>query len=67
MASNAPTWADQWGEGGIGVIDEDPKEESSSNNNNSKKKSLGLGKAKAAAIKWVKNLSVKKDNNPPPK
>ncbi|KAK9714985.1 hypothetical protein RND81_06G135600 [Saponaria officinalis] len=77
MASDAPTWADQWGEGGIGVIDEVAKEESS---DNSKKKSPVLGKAKAAAIvgalkvksgtsmgiKWVKNITpFKKDNNPP--
>lgn len=68
MASEAPTWADQWGEGGFGAMDDaKPKEKTESK----KKKTVifaGIGKAKAAAmvgIKWVKQRCVKQ--NPPPK
>ncbi|KZV37175.1 hypothetical protein F511_15095 [Dorcoceras hygrometricum] len=68
MAADGPSWADQWGEGGIGAMGDHDK---SKDAENEKKvaSSNGLGKAKAAAmagaqkvksgtsmsLKWVKN------------
>ncbi|KAL0911357.1 hypothetical protein M5K25_019491 [Dendrobium thyrsiflorum] len=53
MGSDAPSWADQWGSGGL----EDEYGNSSSTNNKGKKTpnlkataSAGLGKAKSAAV-----------------
>lgn len=72
MAADGPSWADQWGEGGIGVIgDGDTK---SNKDDQDKKKepnnSGGFGKAKAVAskvknntsmgFKWIKNKCQKK-------
>ncbi|KAF5474807.1 hypothetical protein F2P56_006670, partial [Juglans regia] len=76
MATEAPSWADQWGAGGIGAMEEDDsantKRESSGNKKGNAK--AGLNKAKATAmvgalkiksgasagIKWVKNQCQKK-------
>lgn len=57
MGSEAPSWADQWGSGGIGDSSEQYHENKEMNgkNNNSKMAnmkaaaSVGLGKAKVAA------------------
>ncbi|CAK7351271.1 unnamed protein product [Dovyalis caffra] len=75
MASEAPTWADQWGEGGIGSMEEDnyTTKQDASNKKKSDGKG-GLNKAKAAAMsgaqklksgasnsfKWVKSKCQKK-------
>ncbi|KNA15419.1 hypothetical protein SOVF_098420 [Spinacia oleracea] len=66
MASEAPTWADQWGEGGFGAMDEAKPTEKVETK---KKKTAFLGGfgAKVAAmvgIKLGKQQGVKK--NPPP-
>lgn len=72
MGTEAPSWADQWGTGGFGAMDE---EEISKKENDSNKKSSGLGKAKAVAlasakkmkngtcvaIKWLKSKCHKKN------
>lgn len=63
MATEAPTWADQWGAGGNGAMEEDdtlPKKESSSKKANAKE---GFNKAKAMftnGIKWIKHRCQKK-------
>ncbi|KAL3850874.1 hypothetical protein ACJIZ3_012756 [Penstemon smallii] len=70
-----PSWADQWGEGGFGAL-EDDKTKTNKDVGGDKKPagSAGFGKAKAAAlsgaqkvksstsmgIKWVKNKCQKK-------
>ncbi|KAK4360935.1 hypothetical protein RND71_019887 [Anisodus tanguticus] len=55
MASDGPSWADQWGAGGIGAMDEDDSYYKSSKENGNKKKastssSAGIGKVKAVAV-----------------
>ncbi|KAK9936024.1 hypothetical protein M0R45_012889 [Rubus argutus] len=76
MATEAPGWADQWGAGGIGALeDEDNKNKSLEDNNKKKTETKsGLNKAKVAAmagaekiksgttngIKWIKNQCQKK-------
>uniref|UniRef100_M1BRD1 Uncharacterized protein n=1 Tax=Solanum tuberosum TaxID=4113 RepID=M1BRD1_SOLTU len=67
----APSWADQWGTGGFGAMDEEEISHKNKKENDSKKKSAGLGKAKAVAqkmknstcigIKWVKSKCQKKN------
>ncbi|KAL4585423.1 hypothetical protein LXL04_010043 [Taraxacum kok-saghyz] len=76
MASDAPSWADQWGAGGIGAIEEenvDTKKDTDSN----KKGSTAFGKANSVAkegakklkcgttngIKWIKNKCQKKNSS----
>lgn len=78
MADEAPSWADQWGAGGIGAMEEDD-DRTINNKNGCKKKAesgSGLGKAKAVAmagaqkvktgtaigIKWIKKQFQKKDS-----
>ncbi|KVH96753.1 hypothetical protein Ccrd_001156 [Cynara cardunculus var. scolymus] len=78
MASEAPSWADQWGAGGIGAIEEekvDPNKETNNNKNN--KGSTAFGRANSVAkegakklkngtsngIKWIKNKCQKKNSN----
>lgn len=71
MATDGPSWADQWGEGGFGAMaEEDTK---GNKETAAEKKTGGFGKAKAAAlkvknstsmsIKWVKNKCQKKTSN----
>ncbi|KAK2644499.1 hypothetical protein Ddye_019694 [Dipteronia dyeriana] len=78
MAADAPSWADQWGAGGIGAMGE--AEEDTKAKSESKKKATdgkgGFNKAKAAAMvgahkiksgasnsfKWVKNQCRKKNS-----
>ncbi|KAJ6925479.1 hypothetical protein NC651_009998 [Populus alba x Populus x berolinensis] len=75
MASEAPSWADQWGAGGFGSMEEDnyTTKQDTSNEKKSDGKG-GLNKAKAAAMsgaqklksgasssfKWVKTKCQKK-------
>ncbi|KAK1424339.1 hypothetical protein QVD17_19666 [Tagetes erecta] len=77
MASEAPSWADQWGAGGIGAI-EDEKMDEKKENNDIKKGSTGFGRVNSVAkegakklknttssgIKWIKNKCQKKNRNP---
>ncbi|CAI9783917.1 unnamed protein product [Fraxinus pennsylvanica] len=51
MATEGPSWADQWGAGGIGAMeDENTKSNREVGNNKNAGSTAGLGKAKAAAI-----------------
>lgn len=53
MATEAPSWADQWGAGGIGAVDESYNHETNKDTDSKKKgtaSSAGLSKAKAVAI-----------------
>ncbi|KAK7292416.1 hypothetical protein RIF29_08195 [Crotalaria pallida] len=64
MASEAPSWADQWGAGGIGALEDDDtrSQKDTTKNKNSGAKS-GLSRAKATAsncVKWIKNLCKRK-------
>ncbi|KAG5620643.1 hypothetical protein H5410_005861 [Solanum commersonii] len=74
MGTEAPSWADQWGTGGFGAMDEEEISHKNKKENDSNKKSsssAGLGKAKAVAqkmkngtsigIKWVKSKCQKKN------
>ncbi|KAF3451728.1 hypothetical protein FNV43_RR07824 [Rhamnella rubrinervis] len=78
MASEAPSWADQWGAGGIGAMgEEDNTNKTKKDSSSSNKKADGLTKAKAAAmasahkiksgtsngIKWIKNQCQKKGSS----
>ncbi|CAO2842531.1 unnamed protein product [Amaranthus hypochondriacus] len=60
MASEAPSWADQWGEGGFGAMDE---VKTVQNKDTNKKKTSFFGGFKAG-IKWVKQQCVKKNPHP---
>ncbi|GLT81343.1 hypothetical protein SLA2020_527320 [Shorea laevis] len=76
MAAEAPSWADQWGTGGIGAMEEEDNANAKKEGTGNKKTNgkAGLGKAKATAIvgaqkiksgasagiKWVKNQCQKK-------
>lgn len=57
MTSEAPSWADQWGTGGIGEMPEEDKTKSAGG------KKSGKTKAKIVdfiSFKWMKNLVHKK-------
>ncbi|KAJ7967701.1 putative Ankyrin repeat protein [Quillaja saponaria] len=76
MAAEGPSWADQWGAGGIGAIEEDDKTKTQKDGGDKKKgdAKAGLFKAKTVAlvgaqkiksgtsngIKWIKNHCQKK-------
>lgn len=76
MASEGPSWADQWGAGGIGAIEEEKVDVKSENDKN-KKGSKAFDKANSVAkegakkikngtsngIKWIKNKCQKKTSN----
>lgn len=76
MASEAPSWADQWGAGGIGAIEEE-KVDVNKQNDSKKKGSSAFGRANSVAkegakklkngtsngIKWIKNKCQKKNTN----
>ncbi|GLT52643.1 hypothetical protein SLA2020_259710 [Shorea laevis] len=61
MEGEAPSWADQWGAGGIGAIVEDDNTTAKKDGNNNKKGSGkdGFSKAKDAALKGAKKLMIK--------
>ncbi|CAN4083787.1 unnamed protein product [Withania somnifera] len=54
MATDGPSWADQWGAGGIGAMDEDDSYYKSNKESENKKKATtsaaGIGKVKAVAV-----------------
>ncbi|TKY54006.1 hypothetical protein E2542_SST18412 [Spatholobus suberectus] len=67
MASEAPSWADQWGAGGIGAMEDD---DTKSQKDTGKKKNAGskggLNKVKASAsncVKWIKSLCKRKSTS----
>ncbi|KAI4365049.1 hypothetical protein MLD38_021069 [Melastoma candidum] len=75
MTGEAPSWADQWGPGGMGVINDDEYSRTGEVGHNKKNKSkAAFEKAKAAAsagahkiklgtstsFKWIKNQCQKK-------
>lgn len=74
MAADGPSWADQWGEGGIGAMGDDNKSEKDPEKEKIVASSKGLGKAKEVAVagaqkvkngtstslKWVKTKFQKK-------
>ncbi|KAL9681809.1 hypothetical protein QQ045_013597 [Rhodiola kirilowii] len=71
MGSEAPSWADQWGSGGIGAMEDDDGNKAHKEDEKKKTGSGGKGgffKAKAAAVKtgttmgfkWVKNQCSQK-------
>ncbi|XWS12845.1 hypothetical protein CRYUN_Cryun37aG0125400 [Craigia yunnanensis] len=58
MASEAPSWADQWGAGGIGAMeDEDPTAKKENDNKKSKRKG-GFNKTKTAAFMGAKKFKL---------
>ncbi|MFS8023432.1 hypothetical protein Hanom_Chr16g01451391 [Helianthus anomalus] len=66
MATEAPSWADQWGAGGIGAIEEE-KVEVKKEDDNKKKGSTPFAKklknGTSNGIKWLKNKCQKKNSN----
>lgn len=62
MASDGPSWADQWGAGGIGAMDEDDSYYNSNKDSRNNKKattsssSSGIGKVKAVAVAGAQKL-----------
>ncbi|CAN6552746.1 unnamed protein product [Malus baccata var. baccata] len=81
MAAEAPGWADQWGAGGIGALEDADNTRTAENDSSNKKAETksGIGKAKVAAmagaekiksgtsngIKWIKNQCQKKKPTKP--
>ncbi|PIN13584.1 hypothetical protein CDL12_13783 [Handroanthus impetiginosus] len=78
MATDGPSWADQWGEGGFGAMaNEDTKSNKDGGGDKKPAASAGLGKAKAVAlagaqkvkngtsmgIKWIKSKCQKKTSS----
>ncbi|KAF8030128.1 hypothetical protein BT93_E2532 [Corymbia citriodora subsp. variegata] len=77
MASEAPSWADQWGAGGFGAIDDDGAKKDEGSNQKKAESKTAFTKAKAAAaagaqkiksgtsggIKWIKNQCQKKGSS----
>ncbi|KAK2412836.1 hypothetical protein QL285_047991 [Trifolium repens] len=62
--TEAPSWADQWGAGGFGAMEDDStrSQNDMSKNKNSGAKG-GFSKAKATAsncVKWLKSLCKRK-------
>ncbi|KAM6585715.1 hypothetical protein CsatB_012717 [Cannabis sativa] len=74
MASDGPSWADQWGTGGIGAMEDEDNAKKESDANKKGEGKAVLTKAKAAALagaqkiksgtsngfKWIKNQCQKK-------
>ncbi|KAL0363215.1 UNVERIFIED_CONTAM: Ankyrin repeat domain-containing protein 13C-B [Sesamum calycinum] len=77
MATDGPSWADQWGEGGFGAIPDENKTSNKDVGADKKPASAGFGKAKSVAtagaqkvkngtsmaIKWVKTKCQKKSSS----
>ncbi|KAL5163631.1 hypothetical protein HKD37_07G020487 [Glycine soja] len=64
MASEAPSWADQWGAGGIGAMEDDDtisQKETGKNKSSGSKGAFGKVKATASnCVKWLKSLCKRK-------
>ncbi|KAG7026631.1 hypothetical protein SDJN02_10634, partial [Cucurbita argyrosperma subsp. argyrosperma] len=58
MAAEAPSWADQWGAGGIGAIEEDDGSKAKGEHISDKKarSKPGFAKAKAATVAGAKKI-----------
>lgn len=56
MGSEAPSWAEQWGAGGIGAMEDDGMRFQNKNNKNKRGKSKFTAKAKAMASVSVKKI-----------
>ncbi|XVE51104.1 hypothetical protein DITRI_Ditri02bG0012000 [Diplodiscus trichospermus] len=77
MASEAPSWADQWGAGGIGAMEDEDITAKKENGNKKSEGKGGFNKAKTAVLTgakklklgasksftWVKNKSQKKGSS----
>ncbi|KAL3740736.1 hypothetical protein ACJRO7_021933 [Eucalyptus globulus] len=77
MASEAPSWADQWGAGGFGAIVDDGANKDEGSNQKKAESKGAFNKAKVAAtagaqkikngtsngIKWIKNQCQKKGSS----
>ncbi|OWM86333.1 hypothetical protein CDL15_Pgr010675 [Punica granatum] len=69
MATETPSWADQWGEGGIGAMQEDEGEKAKKEGDKAKKESkagAALKKIKAgtsSGFKWIKNQCQRKSSS----
>ncbi|KAL1199004.1 hypothetical protein V5N11_019748 [Cardamine amara subsp. amara] len=65
MASEAPSWADQWGTGGIGVMA--AEETTNGKKEVAGKTKAGINRAKIVAfigVNWMKNLVQRKNEGP---
>ncbi|KAH7545736.1 hypothetical protein FEM48_Zijuj01G0125300 [Ziziphus jujuba var. spinosa] len=58
MATDGPSWADQWGAGGIGAMEEDDNTNDTKKDSNNNKKAGGLNKAKAAAMASAQKIKT---------
>ncbi|KAJ0946729.1 hypothetical protein HanRHA438_Chr01g0007181 [Helianthus annuus] len=61
--NEAPTWADQWGAGGIGAIGEYQKESIKENDENKTVFSRVAKERAKKLIKWIKNICQNKNKN----
>ncbi|KAF7840622.1 uncharacterized protein G2W53_002920 [Senna tora] len=57
MASEAPSWADQWGAGGIGAM-EDEENRSQKDTEKKDKNSDAKGGFFRNGVKWIKNQFI---------
>ncbi|OMP14069.1 hypothetical protein COLO4_00342 [Corchorus olitorius] len=58
MASEAPSWADQWGTGGIGAMDDEDATAKKENGGKKSEKKGGFNKAKTAALMGAKKVTL---------
>ncbi|KAE9602049.1 hypothetical protein Lal_00040738 [Lupinus albus] len=61
MGSEAPSWAEQWGAGGIGAMEDDDTRSQKHITNNNNNSGLTIAKSTASnCLKWIKNLCKRK-------
>ncbi|XWS19408.1 hypothetical protein CRYUN_Cryun31cG0012900 [Craigia yunnanensis] len=58
MASEAPRWADQWGAGGIGAMEDEDARAKKENGNKKSEGKGGFNKAKTAALMGAKKFKL---------
>ncbi|KAL0286206.1 UNVERIFIED_CONTAM: hypothetical protein Sangu_2744000 [Sesamum angustifolium] len=58
MATDGPSWADQWGEGGFGAIPDENKTSNKDVGADKKPASAGFGKAKSVATAGAQKFSL---------
>ncbi|WCJ20175.1 hypothetical protein M5689_002428 [Euphorbia peplus] len=67
MASDAPSWADQWGAGGIGSLAEEEEHDTANKRDKSSNKKgdgkTGLNKAKSAAVSGAQKIKSGASNS----
>lgn len=56
MAAEAPSWADQWGAGGIGAMEDDDKAKGDQSSDKKAGSKPGYAKAKAATMASAKKI-----------